>query len=779
MKVRRKATPCFLVPVIIALAFVFSTPVLAQKQGNIWYFGHKAGINFNTSPPQVLVNSQATGNFGHATASDAAGNLQFYFSGGASTFPLANKQIFDRTHQPMPNGSGFIGGNFPSLVVPWPGTRKLYFFTNTLYSVIDMSLHNGLGDVTAIKNIQLNPSRTLFIRDLAAVKHRNNRDYWVIYNTQRYDSAFCAYQITPTGLNTSPVVSAITNLGYHSGNSLKASPDGQTLAANGTTVINLYNFDRATGIVTYRYGIPVAERVIGPMEFSPDGTKLYVIGRHSQGTLASTRTVLRQYDLTAGSGPAVQLSAQIIQKYDSTFYINGSLQVAPDGKIYQIAKDVFNSQVKALNVIHRPNMSGKACRVQLNAFNLEPQNSGTHTAGITFPTFVQSFFHQPKVTMQPGCFGDTTRFELSNHAYADSVRWNFGDPASGSLNNSTSYTPKHFYAAPGTYNVQAIVYYTFTSDTLRQTIFVPTVITKPHLGNDTVLCSGDTLRLNAYQAGASYEWQDSITTDPIYQVTQPGTYWVQVWNGCGISRDTINVRFDQPMVTNFGPDTLLCPGQTLTLEIKATGGQVRWQDGSSQPTYTVTQPGIYSVQLNNSCGQFSDTIRVTYRPFLSSRWLPQDAVLCGDSLRINGTHPDAKNYRWQDGSNDQNYTVKTSGLYWLEITTACQTLRDSIRVTFNPKPAFRFNADTTICSGDASVLKAPPGLNYRWNTGDTTQQISISKGGFYKVNFEVVPGCTFSDSITVKEERCFPTTFLPNIITPNHDTLNDRFEPKT
>jgi gliding motility-associated-like protein len=768
-----------LIPAIFVLVFVFRLPVQAQKQGNIWYFGNKAGISFNTSPPKVLVNSQASGSYGNATASDRNGNLLFYFAGGSNIPPHLNKQVFNRNHQPMPNGSGFFGADAPSLIVPWPGTQKYYLFTlhplagrlRNTYSLIDMSLQNGSGDVTAIKNVPLNIPSSVYAAVPAAVKHRNNRDYWVIFKKQGTDSCFTAFQVTPSGINPTPVISNIPTVGIN----LIASQDGRTLATTSVTDIEVYNFDPATGLVTYRYGVPMRPWLTNIIEFSPDGTKLYLV---TQDPPPNWKMVLKQYDLTAGSGFAVQMSAQTVQGYDSAAYLNGSLQAAPDGKIYQIANGYNNPPNKYLNVIHRPNVSGRGCRVQLNAINLEPPNTGNHTAGIKLPTFVQGFFYEAKISLQQACFGDTTWFDLSNRAYADSVHWNFGDPASGALNQSTSYTTKHFYAAPGTYNVQAIVHYSYNADTLYQTVYVPTSITKPNLGNDTLLCRGDTLWLNAYQPGGSYEWQDSVTTDPVLAVTRTGTYWVEVSNGCGTRRDSINVRFDAPLA-NLGPDRDLCPGEQLVLKLNATGGQVRWQDGSSGQTFIVTQPGVYWVQVNNLCGQFFDTVRVTYKPSALNKWLPQDTVVCGNSLTIKATHPNAIYYRWQDGSYYQNYSVTTSGLYWLEITTACQTLRDSIRVTFNPKPPFRFRPDTTICSGDVYVLKAPPGLNYRWNTDDTTQHISITKGGFYKVNFDIVPGCSFSDSITVKEERCFPTTFLPNIITPNHDNLNDRFEPKS
>lgn len=63
-----------------------------------------------------------------------------------------------------------------------------------------------------------------------------------------------------------------------------------------------------------------------------------------------------------------------------------------------------------------------------------------------------------------------------------------------------------------------------------------------HLGNDTTLCQGDTLRLNASVPNAIYIWQDG-TTLPYYVVKQDGQYSVTVKTNCGNAGDTITVTY--------------------------------------------------------------------------------------------------------------------------------------------------------------------------------------------------------------------------------------------
>jgi hypothetical protein len=58
-----------------------------QKQGNIWYFGDRAGISFNSGTPVALLDGQTTicssqlHNEGSSTISDSSGSLLFYCNG--------------------------------------------------------------------------------------------------------------------------------------------------------------------------------------------------------------------------------------------------------------------------------------------------------------------------------------------------------------------------------------------------------------------------------------------------------------------------------------------------------------------------------------------------------------------------------------------------------------------------------------------------------------------------------------------------------------------------
>src|SRR5665213_1168130 len=108
---------CFIIFVcLISLA----EKALAQKEGNIWYFGNHAGIDFNTGAAFALTDGAMSTLNGCATISNAAGKLLFYTDGIT---------VYDKTHHVMLNGTGLNGGlssTQSAIIVPKPLSNSLY-----------------------------------------------------------------------------------------------------------------------------------------------------------------------------------------------------------------------------------------------------------------------------------------------------------------------------------------------------------------------------------------------------------------------------------------------------------------------------------------------------------------------------------------------------------------------------------------------------------------------------------------------------------------------------
>jgi hypothetical protein len=91
-----------------------------------------------------------------------------------------------------------------------------------------------------------------------------------------------------------------------------------------------------------------------------------------------------------------------------------------------------------------------------------------------------------------------------------------------------------------------------------------------NLGADTSGCQGGALTLNAGNAGSTYAWSNSASTQTI-GVTTSGTYSVVVTNGAGCTgSDTVNVTIHPlPSVSFTAPADTVC---TVTAPITLSGG---------------------------------------------------------------------------------------------------------------------------------------------------------------------------------------------------------------
>src|SRR5690606_26138869 len=235
------------------LITLFPVCCAGQGQNHIWWFGDRAGLDFNVNPPQALTGSLFALE-GTASICDAGGDLLFYTNG---------QSVWDRTGSVMPNGSGLTGGassTQAAIIIPQPGSVSRYYVFTTedhtqsgrmVYSVVDMCLREGLGDVVAgEKNIPLSNAAT---EKLTAVLHANERDVWVITHEKGSDR-FLAFLLSAAGLDPVPVISASGT--FHPADAvigpLRASHGGDKLVCAATFygICDMFDFDRSTGAVS-------------------------------------------------------------------------------------------------------------------------------------------------------------------------------------------------------------------------------------------------------------------------------------------------------------------------------------------------------------------------------------------------------------------------------------------------------------------------------------------------------------------------------------------------
>lgn len=476
---------------LVFILIITSAQLFAQNEASFWYFGQNAGLQFNAENGSVtaITNGQINTLEGCTSISDADGNLQFYSDG---------KTVWNSNHQIMANGNYALGTGLlgdPSstssgLIVPKPeDPTKYYLFTvdephhdnasvypnqftgvydqgGTVpdeddgfnngfnYSLIDMSLDGGLGDVDAIeKNVHLvtyDPSVLLEIQykcseKITAVRAEDCSSFWVITH---FGNKFYAFRVDVNGVETTPVISTVgpnipiegyrrNSLGY-----LKASPDGSKLIAanfgtataaaeNAPGSVDLYDFNNETGIISNHIELYGTENNNSPygVEFSAENRKVYAT--ISEGAAGAGTSHVMQWNLESTD---IVNSMQII--YSSSQITAGALQLGIDRRIYraQLSYTGNDNISDYLGVIPNPEADGTSAGYIEQGVLLDINGNNLNKSRIGLPPFIQSLFNSEIDIIQNGI--STTELKLcTNDSYtlqADDIEgadyfWKFND----------------------------------------------------------------------------------------------------------------------------------------------------------------------------------------------------------------------------------------------------------------------------------------------------------------------------------------------------------------
>ncbi len=573
--------------IIICICSLFPDFTYSQGEWNNWYFGQHAGITFNSGTPVPLTNCAPgfLSDMSTLTVSDTLGNVLFYGDDDLV------ENIYNRNNALMPNGN-LINGTSNTTQQPYFVFQKLtddssYYifsvvdpeaggFLGLFYSIVDMRLDGGLGDVVPGQKSLHIPGGGHASDVITGTRHHNNKDVWIVVRNRNNSYIYLSYLINSSGIDTIPILSQsliITDsMNSEDITNIRISPDGTKLICLYWSSAEYCNFNSITGVITPLFKIqctPHQNFEYGGAEFSIDNKYLYITDYDEPGS-PNNFTLLFQYDATKTDSAGFKQSEFLISSFPNpTDYQKFTqLQRGPDYKIYTpvIMKD-------SLSVINNPSIQGAGCNFQKDVICLLPNNN----AMWGFPQFLQKYYvyiHYTNIL----CTGDSTSFTSSIWPPADSVKWNFGDPASGSSNFSTLANPAHLYSNAGTYTVELYVRHNdHRTDTTWQTI---TIAASPivNLGPNRIICIGDSTIFDAgFCNGCTYQWKNLGTglivgTNQTYKTGLADTYSVIVTgpNNCTGS-DTVQLfTTPVPSVTNNPLAETICSGDSTYIVLTSS-----------------------------------------------------------------------------------------------------------------------------------------------------------------------------------------------------------------
>lgn len=194
------------------------------------------------------------------------------------------------------------------------------------------------------------------------------------------------------------------------------------------------------------------------------------------------------------------------------------------------------------------------------------------------------------------CENESTRLSAFLAADAQGFDWSTG-----------ASTPEIEITEGGTYTVDI----TLGECVIRETFEVIELETPAP--REITLCEDGSTSLNAFLTGdpQSFIWSTGAGT-PGIEVTEAGTYTVDITiNGC-IIRETFEVSLQESPVLELTTDLTICPGEEIVLDAFHPNADFLWQDGSTATSFTVTDIGTYSVTLTIDQCVSSHTVTIVF-----------------------------------------------------------------------------------------------------------------------------------------------------------------------
>ncbi len=600
---------------------------LQSQTFNKWYFGDKAGIDFNKRPPVPLNESAMNAPEGCSIACDRNGQTIFYTDGTT---------VWDKTHNPITTG---IGGNPAStqsaLIVPVPGDETLYYiFTSQAingsdslqlkYSLFDLKKNAGKGQV--VKQDIL-----LFMKSTERITASGN---WLIVH-EMANSTFRTYPITQQGIGNQ----VYTAIGTDHSAAIQQNGEGYLRLGPRNIVavpistpgvsnrIEVFHLNDSVGKLTNYRNVNLNEPngSIYGLEFSAGGFKMFASVRYPGGTSAI-------YEYSIDSLQRVRFRQRIPVAADI-----GAIQRGPDGNIYVATNSAANNTQLGTIAANEDTLS-------TSGFNLQGFALAAGTISrLGLPNLIQQNSNAiggPGITVTGLCAGDSTRFSGSPRDQIDEYSWRVFRNGSF-LAGSTQATFALLLPGAGNYSVTLQLHNRCAPDTTMSKNFV---ITPPPVnpGKGVPLCNTPTVTLDANPAnvaGLTYVWGTGETTKTL-TVADQGVYTVTVTDALGCNTNGTFLTADSRPIFDLGPDITVCEdNNTPALNVNNPGMTYAWTingvASSTTPVQAVdtSTPGVFTYAV-----KVTDPVTACFRDDTKTY-----TVNVSPQFTMSGTNPTACN----------------------------------------------------------------------------------------------------------------------------------------
>jgi gliding motility-associated-like protein len=345
------------------------------------------------------------------------------------------------------------------------------------------------------------------------------------------------------------------------------------------------------------------------------------------------------------------------------------------------------------------------------------------------------------------CDGFTMDFSnRSSSPLINSYYWEFGDPASGVNNTSTSATPTHTFSVAGNYTIKLVTNRNQEcSDSTTSIVrvwpgFNPDFSTSGICVKKPVLFTDHTT--TAYGVVDSWSWNfgDENSSEDTSHLQNPGwsyssigvktiSFTVTNSKGCikTITKDVSVI--DKPPITLAFRDTLICIPDAVQLQASGQGN-FSWgpniniiNTNSPTPTVNPTTTTVYHVTLDEQGCVNTDSVQIRVVDHVTLTTLNDPTTIClTDPVQLN-ILSDGLRFLWTPAGtlNDatlQNPVATPTGTTNYQVTASigsCSAV-GNINIITVPYPVANAGVDTTICFNTPAFLHGShDGSSFSWS----------------------------------------------------------------
>lgn len=335
---------------------------------------------------------------------------------------------------------------------------------------------------------------------------------------------------------------------------------------------------------------------------------------------------------------------------------------------------------------------------------------------------VTSPFHDTLI-----CSIDTLQLQASSGTASATFSWS----PSANITNINIPNPLVFPKDTTTYVVTVNDQGCINTDSIRVNVISKVLL---DAGLDTTICKTDSIQLSPTTNALYFKWSpatslnDATLKSPLAAPLSDMRYQLVGSVGKCSALDVVNIKVVPYPVGNAGADTIICYGETTTL------------------------------QASTNAANFT--------------WYPTNGLLQANTLTPLASPSNTTAY-----------------IFTVADTLGCpKPVSDTVIINvIPPVNAFAGN-DTVIVANQPLQLNASGGINYIWSPATGMDNPNIANplvllgpqydSVTYQVKVSTAEGCSAYDNIKVIVFKTKPDIFIPSAFTPNRDGLNDVLRAK-